>query len=156
MSFYLLLKFVHIISSVLLAGVGFGSAYYLYFIHRTGNTEAISKVIHLVVRADFWFTTPAIIIQPLTGLAMIKLAGYSLQQTWLIWTYGLYLLAGVCWIPVVWLQLQMSGLAAEAFAANTSLPTLYWRYTRYWEWLGYPAFVAVLVIYGLMVFKPSF
>lgn len=156
MSFYLLLKLMHIVSSVLLAGVGFGSAYYLYFIHRTGNPQAIAKVIHLVVRADFWFTTPAIIIQPLTGLSMIKLAGYPLGQAWLIWTGVLYLLAGACWIPVVWLQLRMSKIAANVVDANSSLPTRYWQYARCWEWLAYPAFVSVLIIYGLMVFKPGF
>ncbi len=31
----------------------------------------------------------------------------------------------------------------------------YWQYAKWWEWLGYPAFIAMLLVYFLMVFKPS-
>ena len=154
MSLYLMLKWVHIISSVLLVGTGFGSAFYLYFIHRTRNVVAIAEVVQLVVRADFWFTTPAVIVQPLTGFAMLSMAGYSLNHTWLFWTIILYGVAGACWLPVVWLQLKMCAIAQAAVSDGTTLPAHYWQYARYWEWLGYPAFLSTLVIYWLMVFKP--
>ena len=155
MNTYLLLKWVHIFSSVLLVGTGLGSAFYLYFIHRTRNTQAIAEVSRLVVKADFWFTAPAGIVQPVTGLAMISLAGYPLTQTWLLWTYALYALAGACWLPVVWLQIRMAALAATAAHNSVPLPARYWQYARYWERLGYPAFLAMLAIYVLMVFKPA-
>lgn len=154
MNTYLALKWVHILSSVLLVGTGFGSAFYLYFIHRTKNTQAIAAVSRLVVRADFWFTTPAIIVQPATGIAMAIMAGYSLDQAWLMWTTALYLFAGACWLPVVWLQIRMATLASAAASGNSQLPVRYWQYARYWERLGYPAFLAMLGVYGLMVFKP--
>lgn len=154
MTTYMLLKFAHILSSVLLVGTGFGSAFYLFFIHRTNNIQAIAAVSRLVVRADYWFTTPAVIIQPLTGFAMATMAGYSLTQNWLLWTLVLYVLAGACWLPVVWLQIRMAKMATTAFADETPLPSHYWQYARYWEWLGYPAFIAMLGVYGLMVFKP--
>ncbi|WP_211465777.1 DUF2269 family protein [Collimonas silvisoli] len=155
MNIYLMLKWTHIMSSVLLVGTGFGSAFYLYFIHRTRNPGAIAEVVRLVVRADFWFTTPAIFIQPLTGYAMLSLSGYPITQNWVLWTFFLYALAGACWLPVVWLQIQMSKIASASARNNVQLPAHYWQYARYWEWLGYPAFIAMLVIYGLMVFKPS-
>jgi uncharacterized membrane protein len=154
MNSYLVLKWAHILSSVLLVGTGFGSAFYLFFANRTRNVQAIAEVSRLVVRADFWFTTPAAILQPVTGLAMVWIAGFSLTQTWLAWTLVLYVLAGMCWLPVVWLQIRMARMAAAAAADNTALPETYWRYARYWEWLGYPAFIAMVVVYGLMVFKP--
>ncbi|WP_411728537.1 DUF2269 family protein [Methyloglobulus sp.] len=155
MNTYLILKWTHIISSVLLVGTGFGSAFYLYFIHRTRNTQAIAEVSRMVVKADFWFTTPAVVIQPLTGFAMILMAGYPMTQNWLLWTYSLYALAGVCWLPVVWLQLRMSNMATIALSSDTPLPARYWQYARYWEWLGYPAFISMLAVYGFMVFKPA-
>jgi uncharacterized membrane protein len=155
MTTYLLLKWLHILSSVLLVGTGFGSAFYLYFVHKTRNTQAIAEVSRLVVKADFWFTTPTIIVQPLTGFTMVSMAGYPMAQGWLVWTYALYILAGVCWLPVVWLQLRMAKLAAVAVSDNKPLPARYWDYARYWEWLGYPAFIAMLAIYWLMVFKPA-
>ncbi|AIY41569.1 hypothetical protein LT85_2411 [Collimonas arenae] len=155
MNAYLLLKWLHILSSVLLVGTGFGSAFYLYFINRTRNPVAIASVVRLVVRADLWFTTPAIFIQPLTGYAMLTLAGAPLTQDWLLWTFALYAVAGMCWLPVVWLQIQMARMAAASVKSNTPLPQQYWQFARYWEWLGYPAFIAMLAIYWLMIFKPA-
>ncbi len=154
MTTYMLLKFVHILSSVLLVGTGFGSAFYLFFIHRTRNVQAIASVSRLVVRADYWFTTPAVIVQPLTGLAMASMAGYSFSQGWLQWTIALYVLAGACWLPVVWLQIRMARIADIARFKQADLPAAYWTCARYWEILGYPAFIAMLCVYGLMVFKP--
>lgn len=154
MTTYMLLKLAHILSSVLLVGTGFGSAFYMFFVHRTQNIQAIAAVTRLVVRADYWFTTPAAIIQPLTGLAMASMAGYPLTQNWLRWTLVLYVLAGACWLPVVWLQIQMANMARTAYAEDVPLPAHYWQYARYWEWLGYPAFAAMLGVYGLMVLKP--
>lgn len=155
MNTYLTLKWLHIISSMLLVGTGFGSAFYLYFIHRTRNVQAIAAVSRLVVRADFWFTTPAVLIQPVTGIVLASIAGYSLTQTWLVWTYILYALAGACWLPVVWLQIRMTKMATLALNNKQPLPAQYWQYARYWEWLGYPAFLSMLAVYMLMVFKPT-
>lgn len=154
MTTYFTLKWLHILSSVLLVGTGFGSAFYLFFTHRTGNQQAITQVIRLVVCADNWFTIPTIILQPITGFTMWYLAGFSLTQTWVIWTIALYLLAGACWVPVYFLQLRMQTLANDAQQKQQPLPQVYWQYAKYWEWLGYPAFIAMLAIFWLMVFKP--
>ena len=153
MTTYLLLKWTHILSSVLLVGTGFGSAFYLYFTNRSRNVQAIAEVCRLVVRADLWFTTPAVLIQPITGYAMMTQAGFTLSQPWLIWTLGLYALAGLCWLPVLWLQWRMAEMASIAAQNNAELSEQYWRFASYWEWLGYPAFTAMIVIYWLMVFK---
>lgn len=155
MSAYLLLKWLHIVSSVVLVGVGFGSAFYLYFINRTRNVAAIAEVIELVVRADYWFTLPAVVVQPVTGIAMASIAGYSLLEPWLIATWALFAVAGACWLPVVWLQIRMAAMAREARDNGAELGPQYWRDARLWERLGMVAFPAMLAIYGLMVFKPA-
>ena len=161
MNLYLLLKWLHIVSSVLMVGTGLGSAFYMFFTNRSGNVQAQAVVTKLVVRADWWFTTPTVLIQPATGLAMAYLAGWPLSTPWLAWSLALYALAGLCWLPVVWLQLRMRDMAREtaeaAQAANGDgvLPRLYWRYARWWEALGYPAFVAMAVVFYLMVNKPA-
>lgn len=155
MNTFLLLKWVHIMSSVALVGVGFGSAFYLYFINRSRNVAAIAEVSRLVVRADYWFTAPTVIIQPVSGFALISMAGYSSTETWLLATYALFILAGIWWLPVVWLQIQMAKIAMMAMDNNTELPQRYWRYAIIWERLGMLAFPSMLIVYGLMVFKPS-
>lgn len=155
MSTFLLLKWIHILSSVALVGIGFGSAFYLYFINRTRNAAAIAEVSRLVVRADYWFTAPTVVIQPASGLALAMMAGYPLTQTWLLATYVLFVLAGMWWLPVVWLQIKMAEMAKSAADNNTGLPQRYWRYAIAWERLGKLAFPSMLIIYGLMVFKPN-
>lgn len=158
MSLYLTLKWLHIVSSVLLVGTGLGSAFYMFFTNRSGNVQAQAVVTRLVVRADWWFTTPTVFIQPATGLAMAYVAGLPLTTPWLAVSLALYLVAGACWLPVVWLQLRMRNMAvhaAQAAPGEGTLPPLYWRYARRWEALGYPAFVAMAMVFYLMVNKPS-
>jgi len=154
MTSYLVLKWLHVLSSVLLVGTGFGSAFYLFFANRSGSLAAQAVVSRLVVRADTWFTAPAAIVQPVTGLWMAHLAGWPLTTPWLALAIALYLVAGACWLPVLWLQARMAEMAAEALRDNGALPSRYWHHARWWERLGYPAFTAMLAVYYLMVAKP--
>jgi len=156
MSAYLLLKWLHILSSVLMVGTGLGSAFYMFFTLRSGNLAAQTVVARLVVRADWWFTTPTVLLQPGTGLLLAHMAGWPLSTPWLAASLGLFVLAGACWLPVVWLQLRMAAMAEQALAAGQDLPAVFWRYARWWERLGYPAFAAMLVIFYLMVNKPPY
>lgn len=152
---YLTLKTVHVVSSVLLVGTGFGSAFYLFFANRSGSVEAIGVVGRLVVRADWYFTTPAAIIQPLTGLLMMQKAGWPLATPWIAGSLALYVVAGACWIPVLFLQVRMARLADAARRQHSNLPQQYWTLARRWELLGYPAFAAMLAVFYLMVAKPA-
>ncbi|WP_295537742.1 DUF2269 domain-containing protein [uncultured Pseudacidovorax sp.] len=154
MNTYLLLKWVHILSSVVLVGTGFGSAFYMFFANRSGSVAAQAVVSRLVVQADLWFTTPAVIVQPLTGIALVRLAGWPLTTPWIAWSIGLYVLAGACWLPVLWLQCRMASMTAEAARTGAPLPALHAVYARWWERLGYPAFLAMLGVFYLMVNKP--
>lgn len=152
---YLSLKYLHILSMVLLFGTGLGSAFYKWLADRSGNLAHIAVVNRHVVLADWIFTTPTVIFQLLSGLWMVTLLGLPLATPWIAISLTLYVLAGLCWLPVVWLQIQMRALADAALIAQTPLPAQYWRYARVWFWLGVPAFVAMLLIVLLMVFKTS-
>lgn len=153
---FLLVKTLHILSSVLMVGTGFGTAFYLFCANRSGSVAAQAVVSRWVIKADWWFTTPAVIFQPLSGLWLANYLGVAWSATWIWLTLLLYALAGACWLPVVWLQIRMAKLAAQAHqAGKTALPTVYYRYARYWEYLGYPAFCAMVAVYFLMVMKPS-
>lgn len=155
MNTYLVLKWLHILSSVLMVGTGLGSAFYMFFTNRSGNVPAQAVVSRLVVRADWWFTTPTVILQPLTGFALAHMAGWPLSTPWLAVSLGLFMFAGLCWLPVVWLQIRMAAMAGQAHRDALPLPPRYVRYQRCWEWLGYPALVAMAVIFWLMVNKPA-
>jgi uncharacterized membrane protein len=153
MMLYEIVKTVHILSATVLFGTGLGTAWFMWRADCSGDAAAVAATPRNVVLADWLFTTPAIILQPLTGLWLIFLGGYSSAETWLLWTYGLYLLAGACWLPVVWLQIRMRDLATMAVANSAPLSARYRRYARLWFALGWPAFIAVILIVYLMVAK---
>lgn len=152
---YLLVKWLHIVSSVLLVGTGFGSAFYLFFANRSRSLEARAVVARLVVRADLWFTTPTVVVQPLSGAWLAHAAGWPLSTPWLALSLLLFALAGACWLPVLVLQLKMAQALEAALASGSSLPAAYARWQRAWEGLGYPAFAAMLAVFFLMVNKPA-
>lgn len=155
MNLYLWIKTLHVLSSVVLVGTGFGTAFYLFMANRSGSVPAQAVVSRLVVKADLWMTTPTVIIQPLSGFAMAAMAGWPLSTPWIALALALYALAGACWLPVVALQVRMARLASAAQArGDTALPEAYWRMARWWEGLGYPAFVAMMAVFALMVLKP--
>jgi len=150
---YTALKTLHILSMVLLFGTGLGSAFYKWMADRDGRVAHIAVTNRHVVLADWLFTTPTVIIQPLTGLAMVFMTGFSLTTPWIAASLCLYVLAGLCWLPVVWLQIRMRRLSDAALAQQRPLPPMYWRMARWWFWLGLPAFTAMVAVVALMVAK---
>jgi uncharacterized membrane protein len=151
---YLVIKWLHILSSTILFGTGIGSAFYMLFTSLSRDVRAIAVVSRHVVLADWIFTSSTIVIQPLTGLYMVHLAGYPWTSKWIMWTIGLYFFAGACWLPVVWIQLKMRDMAQLAARDGAALPEQYWRYLRLWVTLGIPAFIALVIVFWLMVAKP--
>jgi len=149
------IKLLHILGAILLFGTGLGTAFQYWMTHRGGDARAIPVVARNVVVADWLFTLPAVVAQPITGLALARAFGHSLDAPWLLGSIALYLLAGACWIPVVVLQIRMARLAREAVASGAPLGADYHRLARIWFWLGWPAFTAVLIILHLMVHKPG-
>ena len=152
---YLLVKWVHIVSSTVLFGTGAGIAFFFVRAQRTRNVEIIASVGRDVVFADMVVTATAVILQPATGIALALMAGFPLSAPWLLASMALYLFVGCCWLPVVWLQIRMRDLAAAAAATLDPLPSQYHRYYRWWFALGWPAFLGVLGIFYLMVAKPN-
>jgi len=149
---YNVLKTLHILSATILFGTGLGTAYFMWSANHTRDARVVAATAQHVVRADWLFTTPTIIFQPLSGAWLAHTAGYS-WNGWIGLSLALYALAGLCWLPVVWLQIRMRDAASNAAVHNQALPASYWRKARIWFWLGVPAFGAMLGVFFLMVFK---
>lgn len=156
MDFYLLYKIVHILGSTLLFGTGLGTAFHMWRADRTGDPRVIAAAARQTVLADWLFTAPAVIVQPLTGFLLLFEAGYALNEHWVILSLALYAVAGACWLPVVWLQIRVRDMALAALDEGTALPPLYRRHMRIWIALGWPAFLSMIAIFTLMVFRPDF
>ncbi|MNZ46178.1 hypothetical protein D3C78_638520 [compost metagenome] len=153
MNTYLLIKTLHILSSTLLFGTGLGSAYYALRAWRSGEILVIATTFRHLVTADWLFIATTAVFQPVSGIAMAHIAGWPLDQGWLLWSLGLYVLAGACWLPVVRLQIRVRDMAESALQDGSELPRLAYVYMRWWFMLGWPAFLAFLAIFYLMVNK---
>lgn len=151
---YLVVKWIHILSSTLLFGTGLGSAFYMFFTSLSRDARAVAVVVRYVVIADWAFTTPTVILQPLSGFYLAHLAGFPLTSPWIAWSIALYLLAGAAWLPVVWMQVKMRDMAVAAARSGAELPARYWQFLRIWVALGIVAFLALVVVFYLMVAKP--
>ena len=154
MDLYLVIKTLHIISSTILFGTGIGIAYFMFCSRYAQNIHEKYYAARFTVLADYIFTAPAVIIQPLTGMWLVLNGGYYPMALWLKATYALYILAGACWLPVVWIQIQLRKMVAECAASGPDLPPRYDRLFRIWFLLGCPAFLSLIVIFYLMVMKP--
>lgn len=152
---YLTVKYIHIISSTILFGTGIGSAFYMFMANRRKVLTGICFATRHVVIADWLFTTPAVIIQLITGLALIQIRGFDLNDKWIFYSLILYFFAGACWLPVVWIQIKMRNIAKSAMSNKTDLPAIYWKYDKWWLSLGFLAFPAIIIVFYLMVFKPG-
>ena len=124
---YFVLKFAHVIGASVLLGTGAGIA-------------------RIVVIADLVFTATAVVAQPLTGVWLAVHVGYPLTEGWILGSIALYLLTGVFWLPVVWMQMRMRDLAATV-REGTPLPEDYHRLFRLWFAFGFPAFAPSFVLW---------
>jgi uncharacterized membrane protein len=151
---YITVKWLHILSSTFLFGTGIGSAFYMLFATLNRDPRVVFAVVKNVVIADWLFTATSAAFQPISGYYLAHLAGMPFTSRWIVASTVLYVVAGVCWLPVVWMQIRMRELARGAAESGTQLPPSYWRYFRVWVALGIPAFIALVAVFYLMVAKP--
>lgn len=152
---YSLVKTIHILSAAILFGTGLGIAFFQFRSWFSGNVETKYETARTTVVADYVFTATAVIIQPVSGLMLIAMSGHDPYDFWLLLSYALFILIGVCWLPVVWIQLQIRNLLGESVKSGGSVPDRYHHLMRVWCLLGAPAFISIVAIFYLMVDKPS-
>lgn len=151
---YDLLLFAHIIGATVLLGTGAGIAFFMFIANRSQDPTLIAHTAGIVVLADTLFTATAAIVQPITGWLLARAACWPLLEGWLLAALILYVLVGVFWLPVIWIQIRLHKLAISARDNAARLPPEYHRLYRVWLACGSAAFIAVLAILWLMVTKP--
>jgi uncharacterized membrane protein len=151
------LKTAHVLSAAIVFGTGLGIAFFCWFGYRmamrSGDIGTLRSVLHLTVIADAIFTAPAVLIQAITGIALMYLYGWAWLSAWSVAVWNLFLLTGACWLPVVAIQIRLSRTALQA-ESTQALPDAFHADFRRWLVLGIPAFSSVLLLYYLMVAKP--
>ena len=152
---YLTVKILHILGATVILGTGAGIAFFMLMAHLTSDAAFIGRTARIVVIADWLFTATAVAAQPVTGYLLMRQTGVQFGDGWMAVSLGLYVVAGIFWLPVIWMQRRMRDLALDAAAAGAPLPAQYHRLFRLWFLFGFPGFGAVLGIIVLMVAKPG-
>ena len=155
MTTYFLLKYVHVLGAIVILGTGSGIAFFMLMAHRTRDAAFIAQTASVVVIADTLFTATAVIAQPITGGLLMWVGGMSTSEPWLIGALALYAVAGLFWVPVVFMQIEMRNLACRAVQDGTPLPPRYFALYDRWFMFGFPGFGSVALILWLMIAKPN-
>jgi uncharacterized membrane protein len=150
---YLLLKMLHILSAVVVAGTGAGIAFFMFMANRSANVAALAVTARHVVLADWIFTAPAVVLQFGTGLLLMMKLGYSFTSVWFLFVMALFIFIGICWVPVIVIQYKLKALADSALNTGVLDPR-FKKMMRLWTALGVPAFISILILFWLMVYKP--
>lgn len=151
---YFLIKYLHVLGAIVILGTGSGIAFFMLTAHRSRDPALIAATAATVVIADMLFTLSAVILQPVTGGVLMALSGTTLAERWLVASLGLYAVAGLFWIPVIFMQIEMRDLARVAAAQRAPLPPRYFALFRRWFVFGIPGFGSVMIILWLMIAKP--
>ena len=156
MTVYFIVKYLHVLGAIVILGTGTGIAFFMLMAHRSGDPAFIARTAGTVVIADMLFTLTAVLLQPVTGGLLMALSATTFAERWLVMSLGLYAVAGLFWIPVVFMQIEMRNLARAAVARREPLPPRYFALFRRWWVFGIPGFGSVMAILWLMIAKPQF
>lgn len=155
MTLYFILKYLHVLGAILILGTGTGIAFFMLMAHRSSDAAFIAKTAATVVVADMIFTATAAVLQPITGLFLLGATLTAQTAFWIVGSLALYVIAGLFWIPVVFMQIEMRNLARVAAASGGVLPPRYFKLFRRWFLFGIPGFGSVMAILWLMIAKPA-
>jgi uncharacterized membrane protein len=154
MTVYFAVKYLHVLGAIVILGTGSGIAFFMLMAHRSRDAAFIARTAAVVVIADMIFTLSAVVLQPISGGLLMTLTATSFTEHWLMISLVLYALAGLFWIPVVFMQIEMRNLARAAAEHHAPLPERYFELFRRWFLFGIPGFGSVMVILWLMIAKP--
>jgi uncharacterized membrane protein len=154
MTLYFLVKYLHVLGAIVILGTGTGIAFFMLMAHLSGQAAFIARTAGVVVIADMLFTLSAVLLQPISGGTLMWLSSTSLSERWLTTSLVLYALAGLFWVPVIFMQIELRDLARAADADAQPLPPRYFTVFRRWFICGIPGFGSVMAILWLMIAKP--
>ncbi len=154
MTLYFFVKYLHVLGAIVILGTGTGIAFFMLMAHRTSDAAFIARTATTVVIADMLFTLTAVLLQPVSGGVLMMLSSTAFSERWLMTSLGLYAIAGLFWVPVIFMQIEMRDLVCDAAAQGEPLPPRYFALFRRWFLFGILGFGSVMAILWLMITKP--
>jgi len=154
MTLYFLFKYLHVLGAIVILGTGTGIAFFMLMAHRSRDAAFIARTAETVVVADMLFTLTAVLLQPVSGAALMLLSSTAWSEGWMLAALVLYAVAGLFWVPVIFMQIEMRDLARVSAGKNQQLPRRYFELFHRWFLFGIPGFGSVMAILWLMIAKP--
>lgn len=152
---YAWLKLIHILSSTLLLGGSLCLLCALVWAQRNDNLAERYPTLKLATVMALALITPTFIIQPVSGFALAYLVGYPMTSFWLAVSSVFYAFIGICWFPIVMLQLRMRQQLCDALSQQRPLDSSYQRSYRQWLWLMLTMIAMLIAVFYWMVFKTT-
>lgn len=152
---YQLLSIIHIAGAILVLGCGIAAALCMAAAHRSKDAAIALRVNSAAILAVRLVAGTAVLVLPVSGFMLSRQTGVYFTDLWLFLSIVLFFLAAALWLPVMWMQIRMRSLAAQAAETGRHLPELYHHLFRRWFFFAIPAFVAVSTIIWLMIAKPT-
>lgn len=149
-----IVKTVHIVSAAILFGTAFGITFFMFRSHAADTLRERYFAVRTTVLAENLFVLPTVFILPLTGIWLLHDGSHDPDALWVALAIALFTAGGVCWLPVVWLQVQLRNMLADAVRGSHAVPERYRTLYRVWCLLAWLPFAILIVIFALMVAKP--
>jgi uncharacterized membrane protein len=151
---YHLMKVIHLFAVIIFLGNIITGLFWKMHADGSRNREVIAHTIRGLIRADRWFTVPAVIVITAAGILGAMQGGLPLLRTpWIFWSIVAFSLSGVAfgW-KVAPLQKQ---LLAMAEAQGELDWTAYRAKSLQWELWGLFATITPAAAVVLMTLKPT-
>ena len=147
---------LHVFGAIIFMGNLVVSAMWMAQARRTADASVLYFATRAVVRADWIFTVPGIVLLLVPGLLTIGLHGGFGRTSWAELALALFIGTGIIWGAIlIPLQKKMVELTREAFELKLGLADHFYKVLSRWMMWGGIATLLPLVSLYLMVFKPQ-
>jgi len=152
---YLLMKSIHVLAVVVFLGNIIIGVFWKLYADRSGDPRIIAHTIAGIIRADRWFTMPAVTLLLLFGFGAAGIGRVSLRSPWIAWSIVLVVISAFAFmVKLAPLQRRMLAVARAAEGGGEFDSATYAHLSASWALWGSVATVAPLIALVLMVFKP--
>lgn len=139
----MLMKLIHVISSAVLFGGTLGVSVFYTLAHRRGGV--VETAVAGFCRTLGWATLVALLVQPLTGMILIKLMEDNVGSPWLVSAYVLYTLVLAAWAGSMRLLTRFANVGRPGEASEFTV----------WAVLSWGSVAVLCVVYYLMLAQPA-
>lgn len=150
-----LLVFLHVFGAIIFMGNIIVTAMWMASAKRTHDAAVLHFASKAVIRADWIFVVPGIVLILVPGVLAIGPWGGFGRASWADLALALFVLTGIVWgVFLIPAQKRMLQLSREAVELKMALSDRFYSALRNWMIWGGVATLLPMIALVLMVFKP--